>query len=115
MRRTNPGGASIIHIFFRDGMIYFAIIFGAVSFLVREPGSLILIRIPSHGHLVPPHLPLCYVEFSGLGLLVCPHRSILAIRVLTPIKSGLYFHHPLCMPADLVNSCGPPILSNPNI
>jgi hypothetical protein len=28
--------SSIIHIFFRDGMIYFAIIFGAVRLLVRE-------------------------------------------------------------------------------
>jgi len=37
MRKSHPVGVSIIHIFFRDGMIYFAVIFGAVSLLVCEP------------------------------------------------------------------------------
>lgn len=37
MRKSHPVGESIIHIFFRDGMIYFAVIFGAVSLLVCEP------------------------------------------------------------------------------
>lgn len=37
MRKSHPEGVSIIHIFFRDGMIYFAVIFGAVGFLVFEP------------------------------------------------------------------------------
>ena len=30
-------GVSIIHIFFRDGMVYFVVIFGTVSLLVCEP------------------------------------------------------------------------------
>ena len=39
MRKSHPEGVSIIHIFFRDGMIYFAVIFGAVGLLVYEPSS----------------------------------------------------------------------------
>jgi len=37
MRKSRPMGVSIIQIFFRDGMIYFAVIFGTVSLLVYEP------------------------------------------------------------------------------
>ena len=36
MRKSHPDGVSIIHIFFRDGMVYFTIIFGAVSLLVMR-------------------------------------------------------------------------------
>jgi len=45
MRKSHQVGMSIIHIFFRDGMIYFAIIFGAVSLLVCEPELLVLTSI----------------------------------------------------------------------
>jgi len=37
MRKSRPMGVSIIHIFFRDGMVYFVVIFGTVSLLVCEP------------------------------------------------------------------------------
>jgi hypothetical protein len=36
-------GLSIIHIFFRDGLIYFVIIFGTVSLLAPEPEFLLIL------------------------------------------------------------------------
>ena len=80
MRRSHPVGMSIIHIFFRDGLIYFAIIFGAFSLLVCESELFVLTSIGSHGSLVLSHLPKCYAEFGGLGLLVCPIHFIFTIR-----------------------------------
>jgi hypothetical protein len=86
MRKSHPDGVSIIHIFFRDGMIYFAIIFGAVSLLVREPGSLVLTSIGSHGRLVLTYVPLRYDKFGRLSLLVCPVRFILLLFGIHPFK-----------------------------
>jgi hypothetical protein len=51
MRKSRPEGVSIIHIFFRDGMIYFAVIFGTLSLLlllVCEPTPGVLVLTSSH-------------------------------------------------------------------
>ena len=80
MRKSHPVGVSIIHIFFRDGMVYFAVIFGAVRLLVCELDVLVLTHIASHGRMVPTYLPLCYNKLGGLGLLVCPVNFISIIR-----------------------------------
>lgn len=80
MRKTHPSGVSIIHIFFRDGMVYFAVIFGAVCLLVSELELLVLTLIGSYGRMVPPHLPSCYIQPGGLSLLVCPASFISILR-----------------------------------
>lgn len=80
MRKSHPAGVSIIHIFFRDGMIYFAVIFGAARLLVYELELSILTRVGSHGRMVFNHLPMCYDQLGGLGFLVCPVSFISVIQ-----------------------------------
>ena len=114
MRKSHPDGESIIHIFFRDGMIYFAVIFGAVGLLVCEPGITC-----TDIHWQPWPLGPCS-RTSALRSAWWARRSSMSSRihfyyysVLTPLKPELHFYHALCMPVNPVHSLSAPILNNP--